>query len=236
MIDPVTSGVRVDETMRIRRSSLGDEIADRLRKQIMTGVILPGNRIYARDLQRDFGVSHIPIREALRSLEAEGLVHSTPSRGIVAANVGLEELAEIWDLRRIVEGQVARRAAAALDGEYLAKLDIALIDLQRSLHNTQSADYLRAHQALHWSVLAAGATGWIRRVLEQLWQGSERYIYLFSNAIEFDRYAFMAQHEVLVTVCHKRDPGAVEQALIEHINLTEDDVRRGYLASREGAI
>lgn len=152
----------VDETMRIRRSSLGDEIADRLRRQIMTGIIMPGQRIYSRDLQHDFGVSHIPIREALRSLEAEGLVHSTPSRGIVAANVGLEEPSEIWDLRRIVEGQVARRAAASVNGDHLAKVNSALLELQRALHdmcrprefNTLASGALRMHD--HAAPLSSG--------------------------------------------------------------------------------
>jgi DNA-binding GntR family transcriptional regulator len=219
----------------IRRSTLTDEIANRIRRQIMTGTIQPGDRIFARDLVGDFGVSHIPIREALRRLEAEGLVHSTPSRGIVAANVGLEELSEIWDLRRIVEGHVIRRAARKMGEEQLAEIDKAMAHLRKAIEEPHSTTFLHAHTDLHWALLSAGATGWIHRILNQLWQGSDRYIHLFSTAIPLNRRVFLAQHMTLVHACHTGDPNKLANALIEHINLTEDDVRRGYLASR-GAV
>ena len=75
----------------------------------------PGARINVRRLEAVYGVSHIPIREAIRRLEGEGLVVNVPKRGVVAAEVSLKELDEIYDLRRIVEPHVLRRAVGGPD-------------------------------------------------------------------------------------------------------------------------
>src|SRR5579859_5475066 len=96
----------------IKRQTLAGEVADRLRIDILHGTIRPGERIVVADVERRFGVSHIPIREALRRLEAEGLVELSPNRATIATGLALEDLADLYDLRRLLEGQVAFRAVA----------------------------------------------------------------------------------------------------------------------------
>ena len=76
-----------DET--IRRTSIVDTVTERLRREILSGEIAPGGRIRVGELEKRFGVSHIPIREALRRLEAEGLVVTSPQRATLAAGIAL---------------------------------------------------------------------------------------------------------------------------------------------------
>ena len=85
------------------QGSIQDVIEAELRERILVGDIEPGGRINVRQLEQHFGVSHIPIREAIHRLEAEGLVVNVPRRGAIAAGVSLKELDEIYDLRRILE-------------------------------------------------------------------------------------------------------------------------------------
>jgi DNA-binding GntR family transcriptional regulator len=110
----------------IRRVSTAADVAERLRRDLLNGGIGPGERIKMTTLEKRFGVSHIPIREALRQLEAEGFVHTLPTGGTVAAGVDLEDLEGLYELRRLIEGQVVYRAVEAATPEDLAALQGAL--------------------------------------------------------------------------------------------------------------
>src|SRR5919108_1482781 len=118
--------------MAIRRTSLVDDVTERLRAEILAGEIAPGERILVGDLGRRFDVSHIPIREALRRLEAEGLVVTSPQRATVAAGVALEDLEGLYQLRFIIEGEVARQAVGRLTEADLTELHRLLDQLEAS--------------------------------------------------------------------------------------------------------
>src|SRR5438477_9279569 len=94
----------------IQRVSVVDDVTVRLRRALLAGEIRPGEPIKVAELEKAFGVSHIPIREAVRRLESEGLVVARPQRAAVAAGVDLHDLRGLYDLRRIVECDVIHRA------------------------------------------------------------------------------------------------------------------------------
>jgi len=104
---------QVQETWPIPKTIV-DGITERLRRAIITGTIRPGERIRVADLERKFGVSHIPIREALRRLQSEGFVEISPRRTTIAAGVDLSDLANIYDLRRIIELEIGRRSVSRM--------------------------------------------------------------------------------------------------------------------------
>src|SRR5919204_3032025 len=116
----------------IQRVSLVDNVTERLRSALLTGDIQPGERIRVTALEKRFGVSHIPIREAIRRLETEGLVVTLPQRTAVAAGVDLADLEGLYDLRRMIEGEVAERAVERMTPEALEKLRAALAALEEA--------------------------------------------------------------------------------------------------------
>jgi DNA-binding GntR family transcriptional regulator len=103
-----------------------DGITERLRQAIITGTIGPGERIRVADLERKFGVSHIPIREALRRLQSEGFVEISPRRTTIAAGVDLADLTNICDLRQIIEVEIGRRAVPRMTKSDIEALRRAL--------------------------------------------------------------------------------------------------------------
>jgi DNA-binding GntR family transcriptional regulator len=219
---------------KIARASLVDTVADHLRRDLVTGGIPPGEPIRVAPLEERFGVSHIPIREALRQLEAEGLVVSMPQRGAVAASVSLEEIGEIWDLRRLLEGQVVNRAArAATDADREAVREAVEAMRVEAEADINSLTFRESHTAFHRALVAPGSTRWIQDVLDRLWQGSERYIGLFTSFFPLVYDEFMKGHYELVEVFGEGDGDAMEKLLIEHIGHTEVDVREGYARATE---
>lgn len=93
-----------------------------IRLQILNGSVAPGTRLIESDLARDLQTSRTPIREALRRLEAEGLLEVLPHRGARVSEWTAEDLREVYDLRSVLEAMAAERAAARIGEATLAEL------------------------------------------------------------------------------------------------------------------
>src|SRR5438128_944967 len=98
----------------VRGRALRHDIADALRGEIVDGRLEPGERVLEVDLARRFGVSRQPVREAIRTLEREGLLTSLPNRGTFVTRVSLEDAMAIQDIRAQLEGLAARLAVVQL--------------------------------------------------------------------------------------------------------------------------
>lgn len=220
-----------DET--IRRTSIVDTVTERLRQEILTGEIEPGGRIRVGELERRFGVSHIPIREALRRLEAEGLVVTSPQRATVAAGIALEDLAGLYDLRRIIEVPVAQRAVEAASEADIAAAWQALAELEKATADPNSVEFFQRHRAFHSALLAPGASDWIQRVLDQLWLSAERYVRLTMAAFGTMDEA-MRDHREMVELLAARQGNELGDLVANHLTRTELTAREGYLALRDG--
>src|ERR1700745_374973 len=117
-----------------------DAITERLRQAIITGAIRPRERIRVTDLVRKFGVSHIPIREALRRLQSEGFVEISPRRTTIAAGVELSDLANIYDLRRIIELEIGRRSVSHMTKNDIEAVRQALASFQAVANDPASSE------------------------------------------------------------------------------------------------
>jgi len=213
-----------DET--IQRVSMVDNVTERLRRALLSGEIKPGEPIRVSKLEKTFGVSHIPIREAVRRLEAEGLIIAEPQRAAVAAGVDLEDLAGLYDIRRIIEGDVIRRSVARMSEEDVERVRTALGALEAVAPDHDSPEFWDLHMDFHWALLEPGATAWIRRVLDQVWLASQRYIRLFVSATFDDA---MRDHRELLAACEARDEVGAEEILLRHLDRTELAVRTGFV-------
>jgi DNA-binding GntR family transcriptional regulator len=209
----------------LRRVSLVDYAAERLRRDLLSGDIEPGERIRVTSLEKRFGVSHIPIREALRRLEAEGFVSSTPQRGTVAAAVDLDDLHGLYDLRRLLEPPVLRRAVKIATPQQLRAMRAALEVLEETASDIDEPAFWQHHREFHWALLEPGASAWIERVLGQLWLAAERYVRLFVS--ETFKNA-MREHRELVDAAEARDATRAGRLLLAHLDQTERTVRSGF--------
>jgi DNA-binding GntR family transcriptional regulator len=216
----------------LERPVLVDQVATSIRDDILSGRLRPGQRIMVAALAKELGVSHIPVREAIRRLEAESLITTVPRRSTVVAEVRLEELHEIYDLRRLIEGDTVMRAAPAYSSEDLVTIDEAMQRLGKADPRDLGSDFWAAHQAFHWAVLAPAIDPWRKRMLGQLWQSSERYHRLFT--LVFGSLAdAQAEHRHLAEAAHLGDPQEMNQLLTAHLHRTENTVVAGFVASLE---
>lgn len=109
-------------------SSLGKRVNNSLdayaeiRARILNGAFRPHERLIEERLARELGMSRTPIRQALTRLEAEGLVTLIPNRGAIVCSYSVQDVVEIYDLRALLEGHAARRAASEITGNELDRL------------------------------------------------------------------------------------------------------------------
>lgn len=206
------------------QKTIVDELTIGIRQEILSGRIRPGQRIRLRTLEDQFGVSHIPIREALRSLEAEGLVDNIPQRGAIATALSVEELTEVYDLRRLLEPAVAERSIPKLTKDQLRLSGEALDQLRAIPGEWASPEFPEAHRRFHWLLLEPGATSLIQRVLTQQWQTSERYV-RFSMIAGGGGPIAERQHVMLQRLAKAGDVTRFRTELIAHLHNTESHVR-----------
>ena len=106
------------------------EILQRLRALILTGEYGPDERLIEEQLAERLGVSRTPVRQALTMLEAEGLVEIAPNRGATVCSFSIEDVWDIYDLRAVLEGHAARRAAGRIERRELKRLQELAVEME----------------------------------------------------------------------------------------------------------
>jgi DNA-binding GntR family transcriptional regulator len=190
-----------------------DGIAAVLRDEIQRGVLAPDHPVRQEAVAARFGVSRIPVREALGRLEAEGLVIVRPNRGAVVVSLSPEELREVYELRALVEGDLLARAVPGLTAAHLAQAEA----LHAALGVTQDPDEQGdLNREFHRVLLAGASRSRQRALVAQLRGVVERYEAL-QRALLRETAAFQVDHHRILDACHRGDPVEARLALEEHL-------------------
>lgn len=193
----------------LKRRTVTEEVLERLRELLLRGVLRPGTRVDQAELAASFGVSTVPVREALLRLQSAGLVEVVPHRGVFVAEVSVEELLDIYTTRELLEEQAARLAAQHLtDAEIKALGDLAN-SMQSAAGKGQLDDLLSLNREFHFTIYRAAKRRHLLHLIDQLWDLSTRYAHLQLHAVP-DR-ASEALYEIrsIVSACERKDADAL---------------------------
>jgi DNA-binding GntR family transcriptional regulator len=207
----------------IAARSVSEQVTNEIRRSILGGTLPPGQSLSLRGLAEQLDVSFIPVRDALRVLEAEGLVVNPPGRSASVAPLDLEEFHAIYRVRRLLEPDLARRSVPLLKEAELDRLYQAAAEFggaERSMD-----DIYDDHRAFHLALLAPAASAWDVRILTMSERATERYVrigfgLLDPDPSEHDRRR--EAHQLLVGEFRKRDPDVAARALEDHLAHNED--------------
>lgn len=222
----------------IDRDSLANKIAERLRQSFVSGALAPGTKLVETEIAEQLGVSRNPLREALRILQAEGLVESRHNRGAYVAQLTEADLEEIYGLRLVLEVYAVRRAAERSTPEQADRLQ-SLVDEMNSA--TQSGDYgaaanidLQLHAAI-WEMSG-------HQRLLQILAGMRLQIRMFLtvNTQLYENLVVIAvsDHQKIVDAIRNHDGTAAAQLMETHIDLalrqTREFLRHGTIGVASG--
>jgi DNA-binding GntR family transcriptional regulator len=210
----------------IETRSLSEQVTNEIRRSILAGTLPPGQSLSLRRLADQLEVSFIPVRDALRVLEAEGLVVNPPGRSASVAPLDLEEFHSIYRVRRMLEPDLARRSAAQLADAELDRLYQAAAEFGGA--DRSMDDIYDDHRAFHLALLAPAASSWDIRILMMIWRASERYVRIGFGLLDPDPGEHERRreaHQLLVSEFRKRDPQSAARAVEDHLAHNEELAR-----------
>ncbi len=146
-----------------------------LKQWINDGVLAPGSTIDQVQLSQTLGMSRVPVRTALERLASEGLVALAPHRSAVVMPVSLREMRDLYFVRHHLEGLATELAAERCTLEDITSLDHILQTTERQVSAGDLEGFLASNRAFHMRVYAAAGNAVLLRVIEGLWDLSERY-------------------------------------------------------------
>jgi DNA-binding GntR family transcriptional regulator len=192
-----------------------------LRDAILAGRLAAGARLSQERLAEQFHVSRVPIRDALRELEAEGLVVSHPRLGASVAQLSTADLEELYDMRLALEPVVSRIATPRLRAA-----DLATMRRQLDVMNASgglSARWFSANAEFHRALNARSERERMCRLVDSLRGQTERYVRVYRFGIE-RAGELSAGHELIYRAAQDGDADAVAAAVYEHLVLVRDRV------------
>ncbi len=214
-------------TMEAKLDSTADAVAASLREMIVNGELTGGERLVERDLADRFGVSRIPMREAIQQLEREGLLETFRNRGAVVRMLTAADVKEIYDLRALLEGDAIYQSVKQLDDETLARAELVHRLLDDASSTTRQGELNREFHALLYA--CCGNARQLKAIAELRGQ-VERYERL-QNTLLADTPSFQLEHDAILQACRERNARGARSMTIAHLNsaratvmqLVEDD-------------
>lgn len=204
-----------------RHRTLADRAFAALHDAIVTGQLAPGERLPIEELGEALGMSAMPIREALRRLDAAGLVENIPHRGGRVTELSIADLAEVYEARLALEPLAVRRAAERF-GAHEAAVAKARLAALNELPDDNSPETWAAHTAFHFALYDAGASNWLLRLIQPLWETSQRYRLAVRVARKLDTRR--AEHEMILQACIDHDADRAARSLHNHLTTTANVV------------
>jgi DNA-binding GntR family transcriptional regulator len=201
----------------LARRTTSDSVADRLRTAIVKGEFADGSELNQVTLARAFGVSRVPVREALRQLQAEGLVSARAHMRTVVVGFTLERVLEVIDLREVVESYLLRRAVPLIGPTELEALTALCDEMQAT---TDHGEWLQQNKLFHATLYACSGAELALELADQLSARVERYLHLRADrGVQRVEEANREHLRILAAVAAQDGDGA-QRELEEHIRHT----------------
>ena len=217
--DPKAVGQRAPGKQERDRASTGktaEQTHDALREAILRGEYLPGERLVEAQLSERFQASRFNVRAALQDLAGEGLVEVQRNRGAHVRKVSLDEAIEITEVRMVLEGLVAARAAERVTAEQAADLDEIGLLMRRAVSAGEFRRYSDLNHRLHALVRGIAGHHTADGIIETLRGQLVRHQFMLS-LLPGRPQVSLPQHERIIASIRDHDPKAAEAAMREHI-------------------
>lgn len=209
---------------------LTEQISQILMKAILEGSLRYGDQLIETELQKQFGISRSPLREAFRDLEKKGLVVIIPRRGTFVRDVTRQDVEENFPVRAALEGLAARQACARITKKELREMEAALSKMKRAGETGDADLYRENHNRFHDLFIRASGNALLIELLKTL--RVHRMWYFLSYHYHKDKMKMsLAEHEKIVRLLNDdaTNPEDLEALVRHHI----EDALKGFLDALE---
>ena len=201
-------------TLPIART-VKSSLADNLRDDILRGELVPGQNIRLEEIAARFDVSTTPVREALRDLEAEGLVTIFPHRGAIVTQLSANDLRDIYDIRANLEAMATRLAVPQMTEATLTQL-LSYFE-QMDSHLGESVTLIKLNHAFHIALYGASGRRHLCELTSMLRYRTQHYLVAFISDIGGMPQA-QAEHWAIIDACQRGDADDAATKMFNHVN------------------
>jgi DNA-binding GntR family transcriptional regulator len=217
-------------TVQTETSPLVDRLAGEIQSKVLSGAVPVGSRLRQEALAEEFGVSRTPVREALRQLQASGLVELLPNRGAIVRGPSAREIREAYEIRAELEGLAAELAAERISDRELRRLQEAQQLFQDAVETLiagrakrpapwkDESLWVQANDLFHQAILDASGNGRLADTIADLHRSFPRNLTWgplsqSSRLLEEN----VKQHEAVLSAIERRDPAEARRSMVEHV-------------------
>ncbi|WHY74516.1 GntR family transcriptional regulator [Fictibacillus enclensis] len=215
-----------------KRKLITEDIYTVIKDQIYSYSLSPGQKINIDQMARDLNVSNIPIREALTRLASEGLVHIIPYKGVTVAEMSLQELDELYELRIELEGFAARKATLLIPEAEINWLHEEMKQRYFSIESCKGnlETVMQMNVELHGTILKYAHNENLRKLIEQFLQRIERYLIYARRDLDIETVKKeWSEHQEIIMALKERNHQMAEKLMRTHISNSHQRTRRFFL-------
>ncbi|MEJ2866325.1 GntR family transcriptional regulator [Actinomycetospora sp. OC33-EN08] len=205
-----------------RRVTSVARVVDEIRAMLRSRELVPGQQVRQESLAARLGVSRIPVREALKSLETEGVMRHEPHVGYTVARLSADELAQVYLMRRALETEVLR-ALPKLTSAQLGELTTLNEAIVADVEATDVAAIVAGNRAFHFAMFGYSGLDLVVAEIGRLWMRSEPYrtVHLYDAQ---GRKRVVREHRRMITALRRGDNEAVVELMNAHRDVTVSDL------------
>lgn len=204
----------------VARQSFPEVIAADIRKRILNGELAEGELIRQEVLAEEYDVSRMPIREALRGLDAEGLVNFTANRGATVSRHSIQDIGEMFDLRVLLEVDLLRRSIPLMTEEHFARCEEILVSLEDAYQSRDVENWGVLNTEFHASLYVAADRRLSSELVNRVNLLADRYVRM-QLVLSNHRKTAKDEHRELIQLSRRGDIEAACVLLVKHINRTK---------------
>jgi len=207
----------------LKHRTMSSAIAEQLRDDVLSGSLASGAQLRQDALAHAFGVSRIPVREALFQLEADGLVQIVPHKGAVVTGLSRAEVDDVFALRVMLEVRLLRRSAPRLDAADFARLDAIQNAFAEAIGQQDKGKWGSLNAALHAALYCRADLPRTAVLVSSLLTASERYTRIQLSTTQAWRRA-QSEHAELIDLCRAGRADEACGLLATHITTVHSDI------------
>lgn len=193
-----------------------------LSDEIQSGRLAGGQRVKPEEIAAVLGISRMPVREAIRQLDAEGLLTIRPNRGAIVTVLSPDRLAELFAMRAVLEGLCARWAAARFDEDSFDEIELLLKRMNRT---TDVSLWIDRHESFHDFICEMSGRPHAAAEVRKLRAAVKPYLRMSQSRLQATS---AEQHQALIDALRSGDPQHAEQIMRAHVDSTVDDLMSEY--------
>lgn len=205
-----------------KRIPLKEKSYNLIKQKIIKCEIMPGEQILEAEIAEELGISRTPVREALLRLSEEKLVTIYPRKGIIASPITIKDIHEVFEIREIVETQIAKTACNNMSKDYLIDLKRRFENAEFNLDRENATKYFELDLEFHKYIVKSGNNERLIKFTNQIYDLDYRIRVMSTLQVEDIEKRSRPEHFAIIDALISKDINKIEKTVREHINSSKE--------------